>query len=154
MAGFRYEALDDAGRVQRGVLEVDSPRQARRMLRERGLWTLSVDALTASKTAPRSRVWRGQAGEFNGGGLVLDGLLLSASAGGYDTHIAKLDQSGSGLWVRAVTGAMDQFSAGAAPDAMGDAFFGINTSGDVAVGGGEALTGLGSDDFLLGRLAP
>ena len=33
MAGFRYEALDDAGRVQRGVLEVDSPRQARKMLR-------------------------------------------------------------------------------------------------------------------------
>jgi general secretion pathway protein F len=59
MAGFRYEALDDAGRVQRGVLEVDSPRQARKMLRERGLWTLSVDALSASKTARRSRVWRG-----------------------------------------------------------------------------------------------
>ena len=59
MAGFRYEALDDAGRVQRGVLEVDNPRQARKMLRERGLWTLSVDALTASRTARRSRVWRG-----------------------------------------------------------------------------------------------
>ena len=59
MAGFRYEALDDSGRVQRGVLEVDSPRQARKLLRERGLWTLSVDALAASKAAHRSRAWRG-----------------------------------------------------------------------------------------------
>jgi general secretion pathway protein F len=59
MAGFRYEALDDSGRVQRGVLEVDSPRQARKVLRERGLWTLSVDALAASKAAHRSRAWRG-----------------------------------------------------------------------------------------------
>jgi general secretion pathway protein F len=59
MAGFRYEALDDSGRVQRGVLEVDSPRQARKLLRERGLWTLSVDALAASKAAHRSRSWRG-----------------------------------------------------------------------------------------------
>ena len=58
MAGFRYEALDDSGRVQRGVLEVDSPRQARKLLRERGLWTLSVDALAASKAAHRSRAWR------------------------------------------------------------------------------------------------
>ena len=59
MAGFRYEALDDSGRVERGVLEVDSPRQARKLLRERGLWTLSVDALAASKAAHRSRAWRG-----------------------------------------------------------------------------------------------
>ncbi len=59
MAGFRYEALDDSGRVQRGVLEVDSPRQARKVLRDRGLWTLSVDALAASQTARRSRAWRG-----------------------------------------------------------------------------------------------
>ena len=58
MAGFRYEALDDSGRVQRGVLEVDSPRQARKLLRERGLWTLSVDAL-ASQPERRSRSWRG-----------------------------------------------------------------------------------------------
>ena len=58
MAGFRYEALDDSGRVQRGVLEVDSPRQARKLLRERGLWTLSVDALAASKAAHRPRAWR------------------------------------------------------------------------------------------------
>ena len=57
MAGFRYEALDDSGRVQRGVLEVDSPRQARKVLRERGLWTLSVDAL-ASKATRRPSTWR------------------------------------------------------------------------------------------------
>jgi hypothetical protein len=93
-------------------------------------------------------------GVFDGGGLALDGMILPASAGGWDTYIAKLDQSGSGLWVKAVTGAMDQFSVRVVPDAMGGTFFGVRTVGDVAVGGGEALTGLGAEDILLGRLAP
>jgi len=59
MAGFRYEALDDSGKVQRGVLEVDSPRHARKVLRDRGLWTLSVDPLAGAKGAPRGRRLRG-----------------------------------------------------------------------------------------------
>ncbi len=46
MAGFRYEALDSTGRVKRGVLESDSPRQARAQLREQGLNPLTVDVLT------------------------------------------------------------------------------------------------------------
>jgi len=64
MAGFRFEALDADGRLQRGVLEVDSARQARLLLRERGLWTLEVDAL--AHPAPRAGAglrsrssWRG-----------------------------------------------------------------------------------------------
>ena len=45
MAGYRFEALNVEGRLQRGVLEVDSPRHARTLLRERGLWALEIDAL-------------------------------------------------------------------------------------------------------------
>ncbi|MDE3011298.1 MAG: type II secretion system inner membrane protein GspF [Pseudomonadota bacterium] len=45
MAGFRYEALDAHGRLKRGVLESDSPRQARAQLREQQLNPLHVEAL-------------------------------------------------------------------------------------------------------------
>jgi len=60
MAGYRFEALDAGGKLKRGVLEVDSVRQARALLRERGLWTLAVDALAplAASAGPRRRLWR------------------------------------------------------------------------------------------------
>ena len=64
MAGYRFEALDAGGKVRRGVLEVDSARQARIVLREKGLWVLEIDALAQQPGAapgagvgPR-RSWR------------------------------------------------------------------------------------------------
>jgi general secretion pathway protein F len=45
MAAFDYVALDATGREQRGVLEGDSPRQIRQLLRERGLLPVSVEVL-------------------------------------------------------------------------------------------------------------
>src|SRR5688572_12085620 len=58
MAGYRFEALDSGGKVARGVLEVDSMRQARAVLRERGLWTLEIDALAPRAAPGRSRLPR------------------------------------------------------------------------------------------------
>jgi len=62
MAGFKYHAIDTDGRVSQGVLEEDSPRQARQTLRERGLIPLDV-ALVETRVAdkpglgrPRGRV--------------------------------------------------------------------------------------------------
>ncbi len=46
MAAFRYEALDDAGQVARGVIEADALRQARARLRELGLMVVAVHAVT------------------------------------------------------------------------------------------------------------
>lgn len=48
MAAFEYEALEGARSV-RGVIQADSPRQARSLLRERGLTPLSVEAVTPSR---------------------------------------------------------------------------------------------------------
>lgn len=45
MAAFDYVALDATGREQRGVLEGDSPRQIRQLLRERGLLPVNVVVL-------------------------------------------------------------------------------------------------------------
>ncbi len=43
MAAFRYAAADDAGKESSGVLEADSARAARQMLRGRGLVPLTVE---------------------------------------------------------------------------------------------------------------
>lgn len=46
MAAFEYSALDTRGKQKKGVLEADSVRQVRQMLRDQGLAPLSVDATT------------------------------------------------------------------------------------------------------------
>jgi len=47
MEAFRYEALDAAGRTVSGILQADSPRQARAQLRAQGLLPSVVDPLRA-----------------------------------------------------------------------------------------------------------
>ena len=44
MAAFEYSALDTRGKQKKGVLEADSIRQVRQMLRDQGLAPLSVEA--------------------------------------------------------------------------------------------------------------
>jgi general secretion pathway protein F len=43
MAAFRYQALTDAGRTESGVIEADSARHARALVRARGLAPVQVD---------------------------------------------------------------------------------------------------------------
>jgi general secretion pathway protein F len=45
MSGFEYSALDDTGREVKGVIEGDTDRHARALLRERGLTPLRVDLI-------------------------------------------------------------------------------------------------------------
>lgn len=52
MAAFSYIALDNKGRQQKGVLEADSARQVRQLLREKQLAPLQVDAMR-SREAPQ-----------------------------------------------------------------------------------------------------
>ncbi|RZT29655.1 type II secretion system inner membrane protein GspF [Cupriavidus agavae] len=53
MPAYRYEAADATGRADRGVIEADSPKQARTQLRARGLTPISVDPLAGAGLAKR-----------------------------------------------------------------------------------------------------
>lgn len=56
MPAFAYQALDSAGKTQRGVLQGDNARAVRASLRERGLNPLEVEAVEAQQQ--RGAGWR------------------------------------------------------------------------------------------------
>ncbi len=59
MAAFRYEALNDAGLVTRGIIEAETVRQARARVRELGLTLVAVQAVTQeSLTLGHGRRWQ------------------------------------------------------------------------------------------------
>ncbi len=49
MPAFEYQALDDQGKKTRGILEGDTPRQVRQLLRQQNLSPLSVDEVSSRK---------------------------------------------------------------------------------------------------------
>ncbi|WP_374357827.1 type II secretion system inner membrane protein GspF [Chitinimonas sp.] len=56
MAGFRYQAIDGAGKALDGIIEADNARSARASLREQGLWVSELEELQqASAGAKESR---------------------------------------------------------------------------------------------------
>ena len=58
MPGFRYQAYNVEGKLHRGVLEADSARQARSLLRELGLTPHRVEVIAANDPAGGSRFRR------------------------------------------------------------------------------------------------
>src|SRR4051812_50226005 len=57
MPGFKYQAYSVEGKLHKGVLEADSARQARSLLRDQGLTPYRVDVIAANDAAggPRGR---------------------------------------------------------------------------------------------------
>ena len=53
MAGFRYQAIANDGRIHQGVLEFDNARQARLHLRDQGLIPIEVDPLAPDQKKSR-----------------------------------------------------------------------------------------------------
>jgi len=53
MGAFEYTAVDTAGREHRGILEGDTPRQVRQLLRERALLPVAVEAVAREERAAR-----------------------------------------------------------------------------------------------------
>lgn len=51
MPAFRYEAATAAGKIERGIVDADSPRQARGLLRDRGLTPIDVGPMEAAAGA-------------------------------------------------------------------------------------------------------
>lgn len=58
MPAFEFQALDAGGRRQRGVVEADSARGARALLRERGLTPLAVDAAAPGRRGDGFHLFR------------------------------------------------------------------------------------------------
>jgi general secretion pathway protein F len=56
MPGFRYQAYSLEGKLARGVLEADSARQARALLRDQGLTPYRVDVIAANDAGGGMRV--------------------------------------------------------------------------------------------------
>ncbi|MFN7663459.1 MAG: type II secretion system inner membrane protein GspF [Inhella sp.] len=89
MPAYKYEALEASGRTQQGLIEADTPRAARSLLRERGLTPLSVTAVTQAPTGsgwslqPRAfsaaslAVWTRQLAGLVGSGLPLERALTA-----------------------------------------------------------------------------
>src|SRR5688572_26642654 len=55
MAGFRYQAYNVEGKLHKGVLEADSARQARALLRDQGLTPHKVEVIAANDPAGGAR---------------------------------------------------------------------------------------------------
>jgi general secretion pathway protein F len=53
MAAFSYRALDSSGLQANGNLEAENARQARAMLRDRGLFPVSIEAVTRNESDTR-----------------------------------------------------------------------------------------------------
>ncbi|MDE2150461.1 MAG: type II secretion system inner membrane protein GspF [Gammaproteobacteria bacterium] len=84
MAAYEYAALDARGRQQRGLLEADTPRQIRQLLREQGLMPLSVTEVAEQHRSARH------------GGLSLrgGGYLSIAELTLFTRQLATLARSG------------------------------------------------------------
>lgn len=59
MAAFAYKALDNQGRNKKGVIEADTPRAARQMLREKGLMPVALESASSQENskAQQSKSW-------------------------------------------------------------------------------------------------
>ncbi len=71
MAAFSYTSLDLSGKEQKGILEADSSRQVRQLLREKGLTPLQVDHATSSGNTSKSSFGKGRDLSIKVGELAL-----------------------------------------------------------------------------------
>ena len=72
MAAFDYQAVDSRGKTKKGVIEGDTPRQARALLREQGLMPTEVVPTLASQKSKSSRTSnRKNKGKISAGELAL-----------------------------------------------------------------------------------
>lgn len=96
MAAYEYSALNSKGRQEKGLIEADTPRQARQLLRDRGLSPLEI-----SEVAEGSKASQGNLFQRGGGGISATELSL------FTRQLATLSRSGLPL-DEALTAVSDQ----------------------------------------------
>ncbi|MFL6549858.1 MAG: type II secretion system protein GspF, partial [Povalibacter sp.] len=72
MGAFEYTAVDTAGRERKGVLEGDTARQVRQLLREKNLLPVAIQ-----EVAQEEKKERGSSFTFRGGVSAADVSLLT-----------------------------------------------------------------------------
>lgn len=116
MAGFRFEAVDAAGRHESGVLEADTPRQARAQLRARGLLPIQVEGLL-QRAAPGAVPARQRGRALPAAELALAtrqlATLLGAGLTVSETLDAAIEQSELATAKRVLAGVRGEVLAGA-----------------------------------------
>lgn len=114
MAGFRFEAVDASGRRESGVLEADTPRQARARLRERGLVPTRVEILleAAEKTHKRAFRERGLSTADLALATRQMATLLAAGLTMEEALSACIEQSESSATQRVLAGVRGEVLAG------------------------------------------
>ena len=98
MAAFRWEAVDAAGRMQRGISEADTPRALRDQLRAGGLTPTAVDAAASRRDAfsgirlpaPLLALTTRQLATLTLSGMPLDQALAAVAEQADDARAAKL----------------------------------------------------------------
>jgi len=98
VAAFRWEAVDAAGRMQRGISEADTPRGVRDQLRADGLTPTAVDAAAARRDAfsgvrlpqPLLALTTRQLATLALSGMPLDQALAAVAEQADDPRAAKL----------------------------------------------------------------
>jgi general secretion pathway protein F len=115
MAGFRFEAVNAAGRRESGVLEADTPRQARAQLRERGLIPTQVETLLEKVEKQKKRRFRERG--LSAADLALAtrqmATLLAAGLTMEETLSACIEQSESVATQRVLAGVRGEVLGGA-----------------------------------------
>ncbi|MBX3701477.1 MAG: type II secretion system inner membrane protein GspF [Dokdonella sp.] len=107
MPAFAYQALDANGRTQRGVLQADTARAVRGVLRERGLNALSVDEVREGGAAGGAG-WRWRRGLGSAQLALLTRQLATLLGAGLpiDEALAALSEQADGERQRGVTVAL------------------------------------------------
>ena len=123
MPAFAYQALDSAGKTQRGVLQGDTARAVRAALRERGLNPLEVDEIGEAKqrrglfqrklSGAQLALLTRQLATLLRAGLPLDEALAALGEENEDTHSRALV---AGLRARVLEGASLATAMSEAPD--------------------------------------
>jgi general secretion pathway protein F len=95
MAAYEYTALNAKGRQEKGLIEGDTPRQARQLLRDRGLTPMEIHEVAESSKSAQSSLFQ------RGGGISATELSL------FTRQLATLSRSGLPL-DEALTAVADQ----------------------------------------------